>query len=654
MIPKFAKHRKDGKSSIKSLIEYMADIEKALINTNDDMAARMNINMPQMGIEDTIGWMRDTASKLPKAKKPVEHVILAWKPDERPTDEEMFEAGKRWLKKMGWKHNEAVICIHKDKTEEHGYHIHIAVNKILYNELDETAKSVNPGWKHNEAHRCAREVELEMGFEFSNGNYIIAYDEYGKPQVIKNPDVGNKQSGSSNATYEVYNGAESFKSYLNNDIKNKILPALDNMSSWSELHAELAKFNLKLIKAGGGLKICNHDTDPEKQIYGKASDVSRKFSIKALEKKLGDFTESTIDYDKNEPEEKYNPEQMATRYSADTKENIKLLKKKQRIYPESLKPKEMETLKSQQENEDLYESFKEHKERYENIILKKYSKRKAEISKGAKEFRKFEREKAKRTLREKLAIAKANGKSQEELDHLQHVITYKNTINKGTVDQKIKEAYIEAKKLLRHEKKQAFIDYCYDIAKNENHKHYNAAKRVLRRDYLKQQNSIQNRIAHEDFTFKPVIIAEFVIPLGVFVGLEHNFIAGKGMEFRRNQELVFTDYGRTIQFTNKASDEDLESGLLLAAQKFGAVTLTGNDEYKKRMCKLAAKHWITVKNPELKELVELYKKQNKEGRKTYMGGEINPVPEDDIPEVDPSILGRRCKNKYIRDEDYTT
>jgi hypothetical protein len=82
------------------------------------------------------------------------------------------------------------------------------------------------------------------------------------------------------------------------------------------------------------------------------------------------------------------------------------------------------------------------------------------------------------------------------------------------------------------------------------------------------------------------------------------FIGGRGgVKYCRNGSAVadFIDYGKTIVFSTKYDEESVTAALQLASQKWGSVAINGSDEYKRLCVRLAAKHYVKIFNPEMKQ-----------------------------------------------------
>ena len=71
-----------------------------------------------------------------------------------------------------------------------------------------------------------------------------------------------------------------------------------------------------------------------------------------------------------------------------------------------------------------------------------------------------------------------------------------------------------------------------------------------------------------------------------------------------HQPVSFVDQGKRIN-VHEWRDEDVTlAALQLASQKWGHITVNGNDEYKAMCARLAAEHGFNLSNPELQETID--------------------------------------------------
>lgn len=71
----------------------------------------------------------------------------------------------------------------------------------------------------------------------------------------------------------------------------------------------------------------------------------------------------------------------------------------------------------------------------------------------------------------------------------------------------------------------------------------------------------------------------------------------------------FVDRGHQISILRATGPEALLAALQLGAQKWGSVTVSGSDVFKKNVVLLAVKNGIRINNPELQTLIERHKKE---------------------------------------------
>ena len=91
-----------------------------------------------------------------KTVDPVYHFALTWEPSERPGPDEMKQAARSAIARLGFDGHEAVLAAHNDKDHAH---IHVVLNRIN----PETGRTVNPKDDYKILQRWAWEYEKERG-----------------------------------------------------------------------------------------------------------------------------------------------------------------------------------------------------------------------------------------------------------------------------------------------------------------------------------------------------------------------------------------------------------------------------------------------------------------------------------------------------------
>lgn len=88
--------------------------------------------------------------------KPVMTLALSWHPSQKPTQEQMIQAGEGYLRHMGWQDHQALFVAHKDTEHPH---IHLIVNTVN----PETGMALDASWTKNRSHQWALKYEREQG-----------------------------------------------------------------------------------------------------------------------------------------------------------------------------------------------------------------------------------------------------------------------------------------------------------------------------------------------------------------------------------------------------------------------------------------------------------------------------------------------------------
>lgn len=195
--------RKAAKQSrserIKNLINYIVNPESE--EQNEKCIAVQAFNMPHnCNISEAINSRdsaRSAASFIGKeyvavaqehypeggpVKEPFSHWVLSWNPDERLSQDQIFEAGRRFLTKIGYDldQHQAVLAIHGDTKHQH---LHIAVNRVG---IDGILCSEGYNRKYKEAsQKAVTEICQEMGFQQVEGS-LYEYD-HDKREAVKKP-----------------------------------------------------------------------------------------------------------------------------------------------------------------------------------------------------------------------------------------------------------------------------------------------------------------------------------------------------------------------------------------------------------------------------------------------------------------------------------
>lgn len=194
--------------------------------------------------------MGDRATRS-RAAEPMYHVVVAFDPDDRPTEAEVREAADRTLRDLGLEHHQALLVRHTDRPHAH---VHLMVNRV-----GEDGRAWSP-WRQRTRLRASMEAqERELGVRWTGRNRDLGRDANASP---------DRASSSS---------ARAFAA----EVRAKALDDLREAGSWGELDARLAAHGLQVERRGQGGVV----TDGTRE--ATLSSVSRTVSRPRLEARLG-------------------------------------------------------------------------------------------------------------------------------------------------------------------------------------------------------------------------------------------------------------------------------------------------------------------------------------------------------------------------------
>lgn len=179
------------------------------------------------------------------------HLIVSFRENEIDI-QKLKDIEKDIVVAMGFEKHQRLCVVHNDTDN---VHFHIAINKVN----PETNKIYTPYRDYNKLNDIA--VAIEDKYSLIKDNHIRSEQPYSKALDIE-------KSGY----------MRSLQSYIK-DIN------LDNISNWKDFHEELNKYGIKYTKSGAGAVF----VDKEKNIYVKASNINKEYTINKLESKYGTF-----------------------------------------------------------------------------------------------------------------------------------------------------------------------------------------------------------------------------------------------------------------------------------------------------------------------------------------------------------------------------
>ena len=277
------------KSSTKSarvsgLAQYITEPER--VNQIEKCVYSEAVNFISTDLQSQAAEMVALSQEAVKSKDPIDHWVLSWKANERPTPQQASEAAAIFIKQCGLEDHQYIIGLHDD-TEN--MHLHIAVNRVH----PDTCKvvKINKGFDKEAAHQAIAIIEKKQGWSVEeNPRYrtndladLVIDPTTKRPQIFT---AGEKQQQPTTQAQamEIQTGQKSAQRI---GIENAA-PIIANSTTWQELHAAMAEAGMQYQRKGSGAVV---------QVGAelvKASNIDRKASLSALEKRLGPYQPSQV------------------------------------------------------------------------------------------------------------------------------------------------------------------------------------------------------------------------------------------------------------------------------------------------------------------------------------------------------------------------
>ena len=216
--------------------------------------------------------MQDLAHAAARSKDPINHYVISWKSNEKPTPEQIERTVDVVLDELKMKDHKVIYALHADTKHPH---LHLVVNRVH----PETEKVVLPnrGFDLELIHRAVARLEHEQGWE---------KEERARYQVQENGELRRnkyeereRHPSQEKRDQEERTGAKSAERIA----QEKVPAVLRAAASWKELHEGLAKEGMHFEKKGTGAVL------RVGKVPVKASSVGREYSLGNLQKRLGAF-----------------------------------------------------------------------------------------------------------------------------------------------------------------------------------------------------------------------------------------------------------------------------------------------------------------------------------------------------------------------------
>ena len=105
---------------------------------------------------------------------------------------------------------------------------------------------------------------------------------------------------------------------------------------------------------------------------------------------------------------------------------------------------------------------------------------------------------------------------------------------------------------------------------------------------------------------------------------------------------AFTDCGKTIDIHDTRHRESVLAALQLSAQKWGTMTVTGNEQFLRTCVELAAERGFKIANPDLQEAIAVERERQQRAK------DVEQVPRDDVRGTSVKCAGHDLSPAFRR------
>ena len=569
MLAKVPPKRADGKTSFKSLAKYAC--ERDHIDPETGAVERRECSTETNCLDKETAWreMKAVSDMNGRVKDPVYHFTVSWPAHEKPTDAQVFEAGREGMKALGMEGHQYLAAVHRDTDNVHG---HFMVNRVN----PETYKAVYPDRDYFKLDKTMREMELRQGWSHDKGPYAV-HERNGQKVVDwakdepshRQPDR-EKLPGKARQM-EVMTGNESLTTYAQGQPKKDALEALNKGGGWHELHEALGRHGLEIRQKGQGFAI-HSKTDPE-QTPIKASTMAQELGGGKLTKRIGPYQEPRPEIQQEKAKREYSDQ----RPKRDPKRD-----------PNTREEKRDERAAERRELRERYKSFTE-----------EWKTAKAPARAAMYEDQKQRRQALTEKHKSQRETIRTSGLSTEQKKALYSVAAFDTAAKRAELNETIKGE----REAFRQERPQSFREWTADRAQEGDR----AAMRQVR-GWAYQDKRTAKDMQQADAK------AERGPHLGTTDNEQHDpakprrvtdrvsWVVDRktgAVDYKVDDRDAFRDSGRRLDYTEQGrKDKDsIEAGLLLAREKFAgkALKVTGPDDFRERVLQTAIERKLDVR-----------------------------------------------------------
>ncbi|HHL3494107.1 TPA: TraI/MobA(P) family conjugative relaxase [Legionella pneumophila] len=255
MIIRHIPMKKTRLSSFSGLVKYLCNEQNKQERVGKVRLSNCNSIDPIWAVQEVLA----TQAKNQRAMgDKTYHMLISFASGENPSAQALREIEESVASSIGFKEHQRISVVHHDTDN---LHIHVAINKIH----PKTFNMIEPFRAYKTFAEIASKLEIELDLKITNH------------QTRKN------RSENLADDMEHHSGIESLINWMKLHCKEKIEAA----NSWMEIHSVLAEHGLMMRVKANGFVFCN-----AQGLTVKASSISRAFSKKNLESRLGSFISS--------------------------------------------------------------------------------------------------------------------------------------------------------------------------------------------------------------------------------------------------------------------------------------------------------------------------------------------------------------------------
>ena len=587
--------KSSGKAArVAGVVDYITEPEN--VNSIEKCIHSEAVNFLSHDLKSQKAEMTALAQEAVRSKDPIDHWVLSWKENERPTPEQAREAAAIFIKQCGLKGHQYVYGSHDDTDN---MHVHIAVNRV-HPDTGKVVK-INKGFDREAGHQAIAIIEKLQGWSVEeNARYrvnekaeLVIDPATKRPQIFENKDKQQEPTAKAQAM-EIQTGEKSAQRIG----IEQAAPIIAQAQSWKELHAAMAAAGMQYERKGSGAVV---------QVGAelvKASDVARTASLSALQKRLGPYQPpqeiKPNEYHHHTPKAKEpHPveagKEPGNRLRSLSKCNLAIVADQGKARRAGVlhidvraggRPADglrRDAGHGRDNSKLIPQPLKENQPGWKEYIAIRDSQRAAKAgdtlamqkSQGTERAALAAKQKAERD-----ELFSGNWKGKGEAKNL-----LKSTIatQQAAENLELQERHREERKALQAQYKPLPM-----------YKQWKEQPQIVG---LKVLPLIDQHITRD----KQVTVAQTLRVL------TNNVDARQHITYRLNNKDVFRDEGRTIAVLDLQSERGIAAALAVAQQKFGqTLELTGSDEFKRNAVAVAVANNLTCKfaDPELEKLRE--------------------------------------------------